>query len=206
MGKYSFASRQTSRPRREVHPVMRGIGCIMIILVPLLAFGSAVLLVNYGAAHGWPIPPGWLGAPTFHPLLWQLARTSVPIATILNFFQAQNNLTANLVFAIAIILAFIIIQNINGKRKKIQLQKDQIEGQRATLEMAYDELKSTQVQLIQKEKMASLGELAAGIVGSAPHNFCRSAAPLRKSARPGRTQGEWLQEEDIQLVAASWPS
>ena len=102
MGKYSFANRQTSRPRREVHPVMRGIGCIMIILVPILAFGSAVLLVNYGAANGWPIPPSWLGAPTFHPLLWRFSRTSAPIAAVLNFFQAQNNLTANLVFAIAI--------------------------------------------------------------------------------------------------------
>jgi len=102
MGKYSFANRQTSRPRREVHPVMRGIGCIMIILVPLLAFGSAVLLVNYGASHGWPIPPTWLGAPTFHPLLWRLSLTSTPIATVLNFLQAQNNLVANLVFAIAI--------------------------------------------------------------------------------------------------------
>ena len=74
----------------------------MIILVPLLAFGSAVLLVNYGASHGWPIPPGWLGAPTFHPLLWRLSLTSRPIAMVLNFFQAQNNLIANLVFAIAI--------------------------------------------------------------------------------------------------------
>jgi hypothetical protein len=102
MGKYTFTDRQKSRPRGDVHPVMRGIGCIMMILVPLLAFGSAVLLVNYGAAHGWPIPPTWLGAPTFHPLLWRLALTSVPIATVLNFLQAQNNLVANLVFAIAI--------------------------------------------------------------------------------------------------------
>lgn len=102
MGNYRFEKRGRSGPRRDVHPVMRGIGCIMIILVPLLAFGSAVLLVNYGAANGWPIPPSWLGAPTFHPLLWRLSLTSPPIAAVLNFFQAQNNLTANLIFTIAI--------------------------------------------------------------------------------------------------------
>ena len=102
MGKYSFANRQTSRPRREVHPVMRGIGCIMIIIVPLLAYGSSVLLVNYGASKGWPIQPNWLGAPTFHPLLWRLSLTSRPIEIVLNFLQAQNNLVANLVFAFAI--------------------------------------------------------------------------------------------------------
>jgi len=81
-----------------VHPVMRGIGCIMIVAVPILAYGIAVLLVNYGAARGWLIPPGWLGQPTFHPLLWRLQGLNV----VLNFLQTQNNLTANLVFAVAI--------------------------------------------------------------------------------------------------------
>jgi len=97
MGKYTF--RQPQKPRNaEVHPVMRGIGCIMIIAVPILAYGSAVLLVNYGASQAWPIPPDWLGTPTFHPLLWRLQG----LVVILNFLQGQNNLFANLVFAAAI--------------------------------------------------------------------------------------------------------
>ena len=99
MGKYTSHARQA--PRRErgvVHPVMRGIGCIMIIVVPILAYGASVLLVNYGVGHGWPIPPNWLGAPTFHPLLWRLQG----IAVILTFLQAQNNLIANTIFTIAV--------------------------------------------------------------------------------------------------------
>jgi signal transduction histidine kinase len=67
------------------------------------------------------------------------------------------------VFAIAIILAIIIFRNINDKRKKIQHQRDQIELQRAKIEKSYEELKVTQAQLVQREKMASLGELTAGI-------------------------------------------
>jgi signal transduction histidine kinase len=66
-------------------------------------------------------------------------------------------------FAVAVVLAIIIIRSINSKRKKIQSQKDHIELQRATIEESYEELKSTQAQLVQKEKMASLGELTAGI-------------------------------------------
>jgi len=77
---------------------MRGIGCIMIVVVPILAYGIAVLLVNYGASHGWPIPPSWFGPPTIHPLLWKLQG----LQTILLFIQAQNNLDANLIFAVAI--------------------------------------------------------------------------------------------------------
>jgi signal transduction histidine kinase len=68
-----------------------------------------------------------------------------------------------IIFAGVIILSFIIIRNINRKRKKIQTQKDQIELQNARIEKSYAELKSTQRQLIQSEKMASLGELTAGI-------------------------------------------
>ncbi len=99
MTKYTSYSRTPPKPRNVgVHPVMRGIGCIMIVVVPILAYGAAVLLVNYGATHGWPIPPGWFGTPTFHPLLWRLQG----LQPILQFLQAQNNLQANIIFAIAL--------------------------------------------------------------------------------------------------------
>lgn len=99
MGKYTSVRKAAPPPRnREVHPLMRGIGCIMMVIVPILAYGSAVLLVNYGASRGWPIPPNWLGTPTFHPLLWRLQG----LTTLLGFLQTQTNLIANLVFAVAI--------------------------------------------------------------------------------------------------------
>jgi hypothetical protein len=99
MGKYSSHARQAPRPPKGVvHPVMRGIGCLMIVIVPTLAYGISVLLVNYGISKGWPIPPDWLGTPTFHPLLWRLSG----VATILAFLQAQTNLIANVIFSIAL--------------------------------------------------------------------------------------------------------
>jgi hypothetical protein len=99
MGKYTTHSRQAPKPRNVgVHPVMRGIGCIMIVVVPLLAYGAAVLLVNYGLRQGWPIPSTWLGSVTIHPLLLGLRN----LAPIWNFLLQQNNLVANLIFAVAI--------------------------------------------------------------------------------------------------------
>jgi hypothetical protein len=99
MGKYTSYSRKKPPPRIEgVHPVMRGIGCIMMIVVPILSYGIAVLLVNYGATHGWPIPPDWFGPPTIPPLLLNLQG----LRPILGFIQAQNNLQANLIFAVAV--------------------------------------------------------------------------------------------------------
>ena len=65
--------------------------------------------------------------------------------------------------ALILLISFITIRNINQKRKKIQSQKDQIDLQKLKVEQAYEELKATQSQLMHREKMASLGELMAGI-------------------------------------------
>lgn len=112
MGRHTSYQRQKQRALRgQIHPVMRGIGCILMVLVPIISYGSAVLLVNYGVRSGWPIPPNWLGTPTFHQLLWRLSGLQV----ILNFLQAQTNLVANLIFAIALtILIFGIMAIIYG--------------------------------------------------------------------------------------------
>ena len=63
---------------------------------------------------------------------------------------------------------------------EIQKQKDVLEVQRKHLETALDNLKSTQNQLIQKEKLASLGELTAGIAHEIqnPLNFVNNFSEL----------------------------
>jgi hypothetical protein len=101
MGKYTTHSRQAPKPRIVgVHPVMRGIGCIMMVVVPILAYGSALLLIDYGIQKGWPIPPDWLRPITVPPFLLGLKG----LAPIWNILLRQDNFIAVVVFTIAILV------------------------------------------------------------------------------------------------------
>ena len=101
MGKYTTIKRTPLPPRNPgVHPVMRGIGCIMMIVVPILSYGIALLLVDYGIRRGWPIPPTWLQPITIHPLLLSLRG----LQPVWNFLARQDNLMAVIVFTIATIV------------------------------------------------------------------------------------------------------
>ncbi|TMI68104.1 MAG: tetratricopeptide repeat protein, partial [Bacteroidetes bacterium] len=87
--------------------------------------------------------------------------------------------------AIFLVIALVLWRNIRYQKRTnetLNIKNEQIETQRNTLEEMLTELKSTQSQLIQSEKMASLGELTAGIAHEIqnPLNFVNNFSDVNR--------------------------
>ena len=110
MGRYSPTNIRRPQPRIErPHPVWRGIGCILLIVVPIISFGLAELTVQSDWIQQY-IPYQLLGYSVMPAVLWKVGLLN----PILAFIQGLPNLYGVLVFFffyLVIIGAFVSVGN-----------------------------------------------------------------------------------------------
>lgn len=55
MSKYQMWQRPEFKRPYDIHPIWRVIGCVLIPLLLVIAYAAATLIVQHGAAEGWPV-------------------------------------------------------------------------------------------------------------------------------------------------------
>lgn len=91
MGKYSSSSRKPPpKPKnRGPHAVWRGIGCLMMLIVPIISIAAGYGTINYAIEKRWFIPYELLGTPIFPSLFYKssgLMTILGPLTHIPNFY------------------------------------------------------------------------------------------------------------------------
>lgn len=106
MGKYTSNKPPTPQLNREVHPVMRGIGCIMAVIVPILSYLAATVIVPR-----FPIPllPSMTHAIDVPAWLYNSLNGLQPF---FNYIETQPLFVSYIVFAVILTILIFAIMSI----------------------------------------------------------------------------------------------
>src|SRR5512143_1267682 len=103
MGRYTPSARGSARigEQKQVAPIWRGIGCIMMLVIPVVSYFLAMLTVNGAVEQGLPVPYQLIGHPVMPPWLYQTG-----LAPIADFIASQQNLYGNLLVGVLYVVIF----------------------------------------------------------------------------------------------------
>ncbi len=71
MGRYTkYEHKSQSKPRPyQVHPIWQGIGCLLLIVIPILSYAGAVVLVRENLTRHWLPAPAVLMQSVYIPVV-----------------------------------------------------------------------------------------------------------------------------------------
>jgi len=102
MGKYtSSVIKHKPQKTKAPHFIWNGLGCMMIVIIPIISIAAGIQTVDYALQHGWILPAGLLGRPTLPDFFYK----SSGLISIFGPITSINNLYAYAVASIVYVLA-----------------------------------------------------------------------------------------------------
>ena len=169
-----------------------------IIIVGAVSYLTFLALFYLFVFRYLPAGPKWI----YGHLAFNLSFLSLPIA--ISIYLALESAFASRTLK----LKLVEVENLSAEKQQILATQNvtlerQVEERTVELNQSLTELKSTQAQLIQKEKLASLGELTAGIAHEIQNplnfvnNFSEVSAELVQEIKEERQKPKENQDESL---------
>jgi hypothetical protein len=108
MGKYRRESRGSNPKDKQLHPIWRGIGCAILILVPILSFAAASVLMPFLLNRGL-VPQQLLFTPQIPIWFWYAPVLAEAIQFLFGRYAIFATLMLTVVFIIILGGAFSLI-------------------------------------------------------------------------------------------------
>ena len=94
---------------KDPHPIWRGFGCILVVVILMMSYATADLLIQENFHQGWVVLPPYLYLPLSIPSVPIPSVGTTPAINISYFFA---NLTVTLVLALMLFTIISIIYSI----------------------------------------------------------------------------------------------
>jgi hypothetical protein len=102
MSKYNSFQKGKEVPKNSIHPVWRGIGCLITILTPIISWAAAAVCLEFGQKQQWPFLYQLSANIRFSAIFYQ-----IPLVKIgANFISSIPYLQALILFFVLFLVLF----------------------------------------------------------------------------------------------------
>ena len=102
MGKYNYFQKEKGPQNKGIHPVWRGIGCIISIITPIISISASMITVDFGKAQKWPFLYQLGGYFRFPDVFYQIPT----VMKFANFISSIVDFKALLLFFVIYLMLF----------------------------------------------------------------------------------------------------
>ena len=103
MTKYdAYDHRARYKKPEKPHAIWRGIGCLILVIVPITSYAAGRITIDYGLNHAWPIPLQLLGYPSLPDFFYDVPALIMIFGPITRWPNFYAYLATTLLYIMAI--------------------------------------------------------------------------------------------------------